>query len=334
MANSFIKKGINVVIYSLHRTNKQPLYKVSDGVKIIYLSTFSFKDGFYKFTTFYSCLKLRLMNAKLSEPQIENISTHPITTIYLKALGFNMANIIASEHSTYDSHGKLICKLREWAYSKVKKIITQTKSGHFSFSEINLDTTTIYNSTVNFNDTDQWNLNKSDAFVCLTVARIEPVKNLELFLKIAREFKDKDVKIKFVIVGDGSQKAYLEDKSKAMGLSSLVEFHPATNEVNKFYKNASLYLITSKSESFSMTMTEALSFSVPVVSNKGLVGPSEVLTHNYDGFLCNDNDIEDFTNCIMAAYDEACLSKLRKNALKTAKMFHEDVIVEQWLKVL
>ncbi|HIE5767784.1 TPA: glycosyltransferase [Proteus mirabilis] len=333
LANALSKNGYKVTIYSLHKTNLQPLYPMSELVCLEYVSEYKFTDRKYKLTTLYSCYKLRKNNISLNE-NCTNISTHPITTIILNFLGFNMRNLIASEHSSYNSHGKLICFLRKWAYSKVKRIITQTKNGHDSFKNINLDSTTIYNSTTNFDDDKQWKINLNDKFVCLTVARLEPVKQIENFLKIAKKIQDLKINIIFWIVGDGSEQDKLKSLSKKLGLNDTVIFYPATNEVYEFYKKASLYIITSKSESFSMTMTEAMSYSVPVISNKSLVGPSEVITHSFDGFLCSDNDIDQFCNYIQSVYDSKQLIDMKKNALNTSRKFHEDEIIKQWIEVL
>ncbi|MBI6339840.1 glycosyltransferase [Proteus sp. PR00224] len=333
LANALSKNGYKVTIYSLHKTNSQPLYPISEFVCLEYVSEYKFTDKKYKFTTLYSCYKLRKNNINLNK-NCTNISTHPITTIMLNFLGFNMRNLIASEHSSYNSHGKLICFLRKWTYSKVKRIITQTRSGYDSFKNINLDSTIIYNSTTNFNDNEQWKINLNDKFICLTVARLEPVKQIEVFLKIAKKIQDLKINIIFWIVGDGSEQDKLKKLSEKLGLNDTVIFHPATNEVYEFYKKASLYIITSKSESFSMTMTEAMSYSVPVISNKSLVGPSEVITHNFDGFLCSDNNIDQFCNYIQSVYDSEQLIHMRKNALNTSKKFHEDEIIKQWIEVL
>lgn len=333
LANALSKNGYKVTIYSLHKTNSQPLYPMSEFVCLEYVSEYKFADKKYKLTTLYSCYKLRKNNIDLNK-NCTNISTHPITTIMLNFLGFNMRNLIASEHSSYNSHGKLICFLRKWTYSKVKRIITQTRSGYDSFKNINLDSTIIYNSTTNFNDNEQWKINLNDKFICLTVARLEPVKQIEIFLNIAKKIQDLKINIIFWIVGDGSEQDKLKNLSEKLGLNDTVIFHPATNEVYEFYKKASLYIITSKSESFSMTMTEAMSYSVPVISNKSLVGPSEVITHNFDGFLCSDNNIDQFCNYIQSVYDSEQLIHMKKNALNTSKKFHEDEIIKQWIEVL
>ncbi|EPN6882163.1 MULTISPECIES: glycosyltransferase [unclassified Providencia] len=334
LANSLSKYGYTVKIYSLHKSNKGPLYLLSNNVKIEYINNYKKPSTQkYKLTTLYSCYKLKKMNAILNK-NCTNISTHPITTILLRVLGFNMSNLIASEHSSYNSHGKFVCLLRKWAYSKVKKIVTQTKSGYNSFKNINLDSTLIYNSTVNFNDLDQWKLNSSNDFICITIARIEPVKQLEIFLHIAREIKERKINIKFKIIGDGSEKEKLKALSINLGLEDIVEFYPATSDVYKYYKNASLYIITSKSESFSMTMTEAMSYSIPVISNKSLIGPSEVIIHNINGFLCKDNDVNQFSDYIQKVYESNNLISLRKNALNTSKNFHEDEIIKKWIEIL
>ncbi|ATD08973.1 glycosyltransferase [Pseudoalteromonas piscicida] len=333
LANSLVKKGMHVRVYSLHKTNDKPLYPINSSVEIFYISKFKFYNNFYKITTLYACLLLRRMSFLFNE-NCKIISTHPITTILLNFLGFKMSNLIASEHSSYESHGKLVCFLRKRAYKSVNAIVTQTKSGYESFKSIGLESTTIYNSTVNFSDSDQWKYNTNENFLCLSVARVESVKQLHIILYIAKEIKSRGLPITFAIVGDGSEKESLQHLSAKLGVSDMVTFYPATNDVFLYYKKAALYLITSKTESFSMTMTEALSYSVPVISNGSLVGPSEVIINGLNGFLCKDNDVSEFSDLIEGVYRSADLKRLKDASLRSAFRFNEDKVIDKWLALI
>lgn len=333
LASGLVKRGRQVRIISLLKTHDKPLFQVEFDLPVLYMSNLKF-DRFYKVSTLYSCFGVLGLSKADTERESVFLCTHPITAIFLRLIGFDMGRVVTSEHSAYESHNWLIRKLRLWAYKDVKNIVAQTKHGMSKFFDDGLIATTIYNQVSDLPNSGQWRINKPSDFRCLVVARIEPVKNLDLVLHIARRAKDLNLDIKFDIVGDGTAKKELQQLAKSLDLEGQVQFYDATPNVGQFYKSASVYLITSYTESFSMTMIEALSFGVPVISNQSLVGPSEILTHEEDGYLCLDNDLESFWACLLAYYESAEKNYIRSRALCSGLKFKEKDIISQWLNVL
>jgi glycosyltransferase involved in cell wall biosynthesis len=88
----------------------------------------------------------------------------------------------------------------------------------------------------------------------LFVGRLEPVKNPERFLEVARRVPE----AKFVVVGDGS----LRDQLHAPG----VTFLGARDDARALLARAELLLVTSDSEGQSIAVLEALAAGTPVVS--------------------------------------------------------------------
>ncbi|ELJ8716831.1 glycosyltransferase [Vibrio cholerae] len=83
------------------------------------------------------------------------------------------------------------------------------------------------------------------------VGRDHPNKNLDLFLKVAREFHENKQSISFFVAGELS-----ESRLKEYSYNN-VTFLGRVNDVKSVYQNAKVYVCTSYTESFGLTLIEA-----------------------------------------------------------------------------
>lgn len=338
MATMLSKHGFHVTIYSFHRTYPEPLYKIPSEVETVYLTQLPFRNVLYKAVTFLSCLRVSWIHRSFRQPFLV-ISTHPITTILFSLLCPGILPCtIASEHSTYLAHGAFIRAIRLRSYKKIKCVVTQTKDGAERFSEAGVLTFQIPNACTDFDDPRQWVKTLKPAeqpFTCLSVGRFEAVKQLDHYIEMAQFIHQQGLDICFELVGAGPLEAQLRNKIKQHGMENVFRIHAPTPQVNYFYCKAHAYIITSESEAFPMTMIEALSFGVPVLSYDGLAGPKEVIRNGYNGFLCTQNDPVALAAKVLTIYRTPSLyQKLTDNALQSAKVFHPQVILSQWIEAI
>ena len=339
LARSLSGDGFNVAIYSFHKTYDKPLYVFPENVEIIYLSNISFRPFLYKFVTFWSCAKLR-QSLKSYRNKFVAISTHPITTIFLYFLYRDvLGRTIASEHSTYLAHNKAIRLLRLVAYKHVRNVVTQTEDGVKRFALGGLAATRIANPTTIFNDTRQWPnevaVGSRDTFTCLSIARFEQVKQLHHYIETARLVHEIEPQIQFVLVGSGPLESYLKELISTHSLSEVFSIFPPTPQVNCYYASSDAYIITSSSEAFPMTVLEALSFAVPVISYDRLVGPAEIIIDNSNGYLCDQDCPDAIARRILGLYyDRDLLTIMRRNALESSLQFRPENISKEWAKLL
>ena len=75
------------------------------------------------------------------------------------------------------------------------------------------------------------------------------------------------------IVGWGEDENDLKAQAWTLGLSDSVVFVGRTSQVEKEYQRAALYVMSSRWEGLPMTLLEAQSFGLPVVSTDCETGP-------------------------------------------------------------
>jgi glycosyltransferase involved in cell wall biosynthesis len=248
-----------------------------------------------------------------------------------------LSSIIASEHSSYLAHGLIARTLRKWSYKKVKAVVTQTDIGKKCFYHDGIFAKKIPNFVTIFENSSQWELSDlpDKPFICLSVARFVEVKQLDHFIEIARIVKKKKAEVFFYLVGSGPLEHSLRHLIKKYKLETVFFIFPATAHINYFYSIASAYIVTSSSEAFPMTIIEALSFSLPVLSYDQLDGPKEIITNNHNGFLCKQNSPSCVAHKIIDLVQSSeTLKLLKSNALDSSRKYHHQVLINDWVEIL
>ena len=78
-----------------------------------------------------------------------------------------------------------------------------------------------------------------------------------------------------------------------------MHFYPPVKDIQAKYKEASIYVMTSRFEGFGMVLIEAMAYGVPCISFDCPHGPADIIKHEEDGFLIKNGDIEHFVNAII-----------------------------------
>jgi glycosyltransferase involved in cell wall biosynthesis len=158
--------------------------------------------------------------------------------------------------------------------------------------------------------------------VVVTLSRIEPLKNLEVVLDIAKEVKT----AKFVIAGTVHSIEYystLKRKINAFGLEERVKILPSIKEEVKMtlLKTSKVYLHPMRYEHFGIAVVEAMASGlVPVVHKSGGAWMDVVEYGKYGfGFKSIEEAIENIINILEMREDE--LQSLRLKFRKKIRIF-------------
>jgi glycosyltransferase involved in cell wall biosynthesis len=100
------------------------------------------------------------------------------------------------------------------------------------------------------------------------IGRLAPIKRADLFLRVAALLeKSHPGAVRFVIHGDGPERAKLESLKSSLELDGVVEFAGFTAEIAPALSSLDFLLVTSDSEGLPMVVLEAMALNVPVIAH-------------------------------------------------------------------
>lgn len=117
------------------------------------------------------------------------------------------------------------------------------------------------------------------------------IKNYSLLLRAFSKVV-KVRKARLVIFGEGGEREFYLNLIKELGIEDSVNLPGFTDNLPAELKSASGFVVSSKVESFSVVLVEALASGVPVVSTNCPYGPAEILHSGQYGILVNNNDLD------------------------------------------
>ena len=165
-------------------------------------------------------------------------------------------------------------------------------------------------------------------------ARFVEAKGLDLLLRSYAMFCEKNKEWKMVIAGDGEDRLAVLDLAWRLGIQNRIEFTGIIDNVQDYYLDSSVYLLSSKWEGWGLVVIEAFEMGIPVIAYD--IVPIDVLiTNGEDGYIIEQFDAPKFAAAMTKlANDEALRKRMSQNAIKKAEKFSIDNIYQLWHDLL
>lgn len=294
VANGLAETGnYKVIIISTIGIREDVKYNLHPSIDVVCLNINNYKKQFLK-------LGQRLINVvKFNKIQylisVEAISF--LFTFYLKFIFGKDLQLILWEHFNFTVN--LGLRSRDYARKLAAKfadgIVVLTQRDKELWSK-NLS---IKGGITSINNPSPFEITPSpynkESKSIIAIGRYTFQKGFDKLIEIWNQFV-KEYRIpsgwKLQIIGQGEDKDLLERLIKNYDLTN-VELVGPTSNIGLYYSEASFLVMTSRFEGLPMTLIEAQSYGLPIISFDCLTGPSEVL-NNKNGFLIPMDDNENF----------------------------------------
>lgn len=122
----------------------------------------------------------------------------------------------------------------------------------------------------------------------LTVGRLTEEKGYDLIPYVVRKLKEKRVKFKWYIIGEGELRSKLEEQIISLNLQEDIILLGSLDNPYPYFKNCDIYVQPSRHEGYCITLAEARIFNKPIVTTN-FVGALEQITNNETGLVVSFN---------------------------------------------
>lgn len=139
-----------------------------------------------------------------------------------------------------------------------------------------------------------------DALVIGTVGRLEPQKRFDLLLDAVARLRGQHPSLRCIIAGDGSLRAALEERSRALGLEDCCMLLGHQEDVESIHHAFDLFVQSSDYEGTPNAVLEAMALESPVVATS-VGGTAELLVNGVDGLLVPPGDVQALVSAIRTA---------------------------------
>jgi glycosyltransferase involved in cell wall biosynthesis len=134
-----------------------------------------------------------------------------------------------------------------------------------------------------------------DVQLVTLVARLEPIKRVDRFLRVASLIEQPDTR--FLIVGDGALREELRCSSEATSLGGRLVWAGLRDDMPDVYFATDVLAVTSDNEGTNVSAIEAHAARLPVVTTR-VGGMPSVVRDGQSGFVVQRDDERAFANAI------------------------------------
>ncbi|MCD9144699.1 glycosyltransferase family 4 protein [Streptomyces albireticuli] len=263
------------------------------------------------------------------------IATRPGLVMYLAEFGQDRYLRIGQEHRIYGTHEPNIRAAQDLAiphldaHTAVSDADAATHREHFPGIKTKLIALP--------NGVPASEVEPSDGSAKLVVAagRLIPVKRYDLLVKAWATVAATRPDWKLRIYGRGPQQAKLREQIDQLGLNDHITLMGAHSPIETEWAKGSIAAVTSREESFGMTIVEAMNCGVPVVATDCPHGPGEIISDGHDGLLVTNLDSDAIAKGLLKLIEDDELRRdMGRAALVSAERYHPDAIARRYEELI
>ncbi len=316
-------------IFIINTSENKPFFELEKKIEIYYL------HGASKVSRILNLIKYlreKKIDVLITVEALTGIYTLPAALVAkCKNIIWEHANFYQNQNSKYMNFVRQL-ELR-WAASAYVVLTERDKYNFRQHFKIRCPLENIYNMIPEQSGT-QYNI---DSKIILSAGHHRIIKNFTIIPDIGKLVFDKHPDWKWHIYGTCSGESYelLKNKIEKADLSNNIFLFDRSENMDKIYSDAAMYVMTSLMEGLPMVLLEAKSHKLPLISFDIETGPDEIIRHGEDGFLVEAYDIEEMARkiCYLIENKEHRL-KMSEYSSDNLNLFSEQEVIQKWKKLL
>lgn len=171
---------------------------------------------------------------------------------------------------------------------------------------------------------------KIDEPVILSVSRLDPIKNISLLIKAHACLLRDGVKERVLVIGDGSDSNHLKALTISLGVSDSVTFLGGKSNPYPYFAKSTVFVNPSLLEGFSLTGVESMALGTPVISTDLPNACALLIKNNQDGLVVPNNSAESLSVAIKQIISNPQMrANISVAARLSIKKYEESIILKK-----
>jgi len=332
LANNLARNGFLVEIVSLYSDGGESFFQIDNKVTVRHYKINQNRSRiinlYNQVKTFVEVYKI-IKQLKTRDIVIGTVHSINIMFGFMSFLGIR-AKLVGCEHTAYDSATGITKVFRRLFYRYLNSVVILTKTDFIKYSNIGVKSIFVIPNEVSF-EIEQSPMEKEN--ILLAIGRFSAEKRFGLLLELVEEIFKRHENWTLLLIGDGPQKDDLKNIIESRDLNNNVLILSPQKDISKYYKKASIYLMSSNKEGLPMVLLEAKAFGMPIVAFDCPTGPKELIEEN-DGFLIPMGGNQQFIENVIRLIDDSQLrNEMGKNSQKNVERYTSENILVEWKKM-
>lgn len=342
------KDRYTINIVCVYKINEKPFYDLDPSINVKYLidrgpNKAEIKHALKRFNIFklivelFKGVKILRKKYSLMKKEIQNMNTDIIVSSrieFSKYIKRNDTLNISQEHSYIDTPSYIKKVRKSFKYIDYLVVMTEGAKQKYEHWLMYEKKSPKIVCIPNMIDATQ------DEEICdipskniISVGRLEKVKDFESLIDAFHIVSKRFPEYTLTIVGEGSDRRNIESKIKSYNLEDkvILKGRLSSEQVKEEMLKSCLFVLTSRSESFSLVLCEAMAVGLPCISFDIDMGPREIIQENMTGFLVRNRSIQRLSKRIIELISNKDLSyDFSKEAKIVSKNFFAENVVKSW----
>lgn len=334
LANSLAEKNNSVKILTYEVDGTKPFYPIESEVELIQLNLRARSKSIIS-ALINNVKRILILARELKKQKPDVVISYMVDTSIttLIVMMWSKTPVIVCEHSDPSVFpvSKVWRFLRRVLYLRASLLVVLNETSKKWFEErIPTKVAVIPNpvmSVQNKNDPTEINSEKS----IIAVGRLVHVKGYDILLQSFSLINKLYPEWKLKIFGDGSEKMKLIELCKELGLDNQVRFCGVVSDIYKEYQKAGLFIMSSRHEAFPMSLCEAMSSGLCVITTRVHDSISDLVINEQNGLMVEPEDIEGLAEAMKKAMGSIEMrNTLGFKAKERMEEFSVDKVLQQW----
>lgn len=166
------------------------------------------------------------------------------------------------------------------------------------------------------------------------IARLSSEKNQDVLINVLKLIHEKNVNARLILVGRGPKENDYKNLAKNLRVDKHVKFISHFDDINEVINCIDIFVSCSDVEGMSLSLIEALYYGKPILATD--VGANaELVLNNFNGYLIDKNDINDIAMKIINIIEnEDIFKKFSYNSrILYKELFNNEKLSKQLLEI-